>query len=455
MFFIRKFNSVLLLDMLNSLGNINTIEDLINNYVNTTKEDKNIKKYLESLFGVFITSSFVDENMNFFLINVSELLKNLDSEDEYYNIVLKSKSILYDKKENKILFRYYNIINENSTILNSIKWDNVVVNYIYPGLNIYLYYYDDKWELISETSLNYKYNNNEFGTLDIIYEKLIKRIDVDSLNKEYYYNIIYQNNKGKNIVDNCLINNTHDDFLYVSAFELYTNKYILYEINGLNKIPVLHFSCMHELMSKLEYLSTENKINKKITYSGFHLKIYENNVNLMDVYKFSELYKKIKENIDINENIYRVYMELYQKNKLSDILPYISKYSNEIIHRLNVSVKTLSRELLNIYHMTRKKKHKELYILLPDLYKKILYGIHGVYINSRRKDIINREQQDYDESKSITIHDVYYYVKDLTSYQLIQLFKERIELLKKKEFSDKMNNDCIHTLAQTKLMMND
>ena len=120
-----------------------------------------------------------------------------------------------------------------------------------------------------------------------------------------------------------------------------------------------------------------------------------------------------------------------------------------------MSMKTISREILNIYHTTRKKKHQELYKQLPESYKKILYGLHGVYINSKKKEIINRKPIEYDETKSITVHDVYYYVKELTSYQLIELFKERIQLLKNNNFEETMNHSCIYTLTQTKLMFDD
>ena len=35
-----------------------------------------------------------------------------------------------------------------------------------------------------------------------------------------------------------------------------------------------------------------------------------------------------------NKNTYKLYLNLYQKDKLTDFLPYISKYTNEIVNRI-------------------------------------------------------------------------------------------------------------------------
>ena len=414
-----------------------------------------IKKFLESIFGGFIIGLCTDETDDLFLINVNSLLEHIDYQNNFYDIISNSKSIIIDKKSNKIIIEFLNIVNHNiERLAEKIDWKNVIVTYIYPGINLYLFNHNDNWILSSENLLNIHYDNKGYGTLDDILKKLLLKINIDELDKKYYYHIIFQNNKTKNFVDNCLINNENNEFIFISAYQKYNYKIVDCEIININKIQNLHFSCVDEMIIKLDYISYDNKINKKLTYSGFNVKVYDEEKQTNNIYIYSDIYKKINDNMIEGDNIYKIYLELYQKNKLSNILPYLSKYSNEIIHRLNMSMKTLSREILNIYHTTRKKKHQEMYKLLPELYKKILYGIHGVYINSRKKDLINRVPVDYDETKSITVHDVYYYVKELTHYQLIQLFKERTELLKNSNFNNIMSGDCIYTLTQAKLMSN-
>jgi hypothetical protein len=167
----------------------------------------------------------------------------------------------------------------------------------------------------------------------------------------------------------------------------------------------------------------------------------------------SDTYKKIsKLKQSLTGNIYQNYLELYQNGKLVDYLPYFSKYTNEIVHRINMSMKTLSREILNIYHATRKKKNKDLYDILTEQYKKILYSIHGLYINIRKTDFINGHEIDERESKSITVHDVYYYLKSLPPDQLRQLYHDRLDMLENPSVHQYLCKDCIFTITQSKLM---
>lgn len=418
-------------------------------------ENTSVKEYLENIFGGFILGSCIDETDDLLLINSKKLLENIDYHNQYFNILSNSASIIIEKKTNDIIIEYYNNAKSEIEEIKRHDWNSTYITYIYPGINIILFFYKNKWELVCESFIE---NNNyieNYGYINDIYLKLCKSIDLNSLKEDYYYQFIYQNNKSKNYIDNCLINNLHEEFIYVSAHEKYNYKLINYDIQSINKIQQLHFSCLDELMIKLDFISYENKVNKTLSYAGFNIKVYNNNYQINNFNIYTEIYNQIKKQFIDGNNIYKIYLELYQKNYLNDILPYLSKYPNEIIHRLNMSMKTLSREILNVYHTTRKKKHQELYKLLPELYKKILYGLHGLYINSRKKDIINRPIKEYDETKSITVHDVYYFIKEMTAYQLIELFKERTELLKNPNFNNIMNHDCIYTLTQAKLMLKD
>lgn len=430
----------------------NTISDIIE-YIKYMKF--NIKEYLEYIFGAFIIGLCIDETEDLLLINSKKLLEHIDYQNKYYYIINNSPSLIIDKHSKIILIELFNNININNESLKKYDWNNTYVSYIYPGINLVLFFYKSKWEVAWENSLDIYGNIEGYGNLGDIGKNLFEKINLSNLNKNYYYHILYQNNKNKNYIENCLLNNLTEEYILVSTYEIETFNQINNEVENLNKIQQLHFSCLDELVIKLDFLSYDNKINKNLTYAGFNIKVLENNRYVDNYYFYTEIYSHIKKQIIGGINIYKMYLELYQKNYLNEILPYISKYSNEIIHRLNVSMKTLSREILNIYHTTRKKKHQELYKLLPELYKKILYGLHGLYINSRRKEIVNRIQIEYDESKSITVHDVYYFIKELTPYQLIELFKERTELLKNPNFENIMNHDCIYTLTQAKLMEKD
>jgi hypothetical protein len=64
-------------------------------------------------------------------------------------------------------------------------------------------------------------------------------------------------------------------------------------------------------------------------------------------------------------------------------------------------MKTLSSEVLNLYHITRSHKNEELYEKLPSSYKCALYLIHGCFLQKKTKETSN----DLNDKKTITIYD--------------------------------------------------
>ena len=96
---------------------------------------------------------------------------------------------------------------------------------------------------------------------------------------------------------------------------------------------------------------------------------------------------------------------------MQDVLPFITNYHYDVVKRINYAFKTITREILNIYHNTRKKKNPFLYESLKESYKKVIYGLHGIYINNKK--LFQEENNEDNKFKSITIHNVYYYIKNL------------------------------------------
>ena len=98
---------------------------------------------------------------------------------------------------------------------------------------------------------------------------------------------------------------------------------------------------------------------------------------------------------------------------------------------------------------------------MPSNYKKVLYKIHGIYIDSRKNDFNNNTDVNNEnklESKSITVHDIYHYLKSLSITFLKELYFDRENIIKEKKIHVPLYNlfsiDCIYTNIQTKLMMN-
>ena len=205
-------------------------------------------------------------------------------------------------------------------------------------------------------------------------------------------------------------------------------------------------------------------VNKKITLEGFNIyKVSDNNVVNMKIQ--THIYQQILNIKPKHVNIHIGYLEMYQENKLKEYLPYLTNYHSEIIHRISMSVRTISKEFLDLYHYLKKNKNSELYNNIPSNYKKVLYKIHGIYIDSRKNDfnntssIINNEEIDENktDTKSITVHDIYHYLKSLPINLLKELYFDRENIIKEKKIDKNLYNlltiDCIYTNIQTKLMM--
>ncbi|AYV78780.1 MAG: RNA ligase, partial [Edafosvirus sp.] len=378
-------------------------------------------------------------------------------------ILEKSSLNIIATQFNKILYN-----NDAKEFLVNKEWNKVVVQTCYEGTMLMVFFYKNKWYVSTRRCLNAEdstwVRNKSYK--EMFNEAIEGKFKLEDLNKQYCYHFILVHYKNRNIVSytNAFFPNTFDrnykQVVHIMTTEICSLKEVDHTINDkVVKIDTLYFSCLDELYAKLEKISIDNKANKRITTEGFVMKVYdgEQGNSSFTVLKLqTDIYQTIMKIKPNNSNIYQSYLELYQNGKLNDFLPYFTKYSNEIIRRINMAVKTISKEILNIYHATRKKKNIELYESLSEQYKKALYEIHGIYINHRKKDFVNGKEttKDINECKSITVHDIYYYLKGLQSQQLRQIFYDRMIMIDNKINNEYLSKNCIYTLTQSRLMFN-
>lgn len=239
------------------------------------------------------------------------------------------------------------------------------------------------------------------------------------------------------------------------------------------KIPYekkIYFSCLDELLTSVDILNNDCIMTKTIQFGGYHVKIYNQNQNT----KFAlcvltpEIYNYILTTVYTNSQIihqinqinpHKIFMELYQHDKLTEILPYLHKYPAAVVERINKSVKTLAKEILNIYHLTRKQQNSNLYDALSSEYKIILFNLHKIYVNQKYSEFIvkNTETDKMLEKKSISVDIVYGYLKGMKTCDLLDLFETRIALIKKLQdikfnFNGVLIIENIYIITQTELM---
>lgn len=227
-------------------------------------------------------------------------------------------------------------------------------------------------------------------------------------------------------------------FTYDENFNLINNN--IYTIND----SKLYYSCYDELDFEHNDNIKKMETNKKLFNAGYLIK-YNGFTYLLQ----NKLYEKINNLLPKYTNINKIYLDLYKSDNLNFIINYISLYPSDVIKRINLSIKTLSKEYLNIYHLTRKKAHPEIYEKLDEINKKILYDLHTIFIETRKNEfIINNEIAD---KKSLTVDIVYKYLKKIDIEILEKIYLQRnnlIQLIKSVFNNDNFKiffEDCINT----------
>jgi hypothetical protein len=176
-------------------------------------------------------------------------------------------------------------------------------------------------------------------------------------------------------------------------------------------------------------LMNNNVVPKNINNIGYFIKHQDTDKTYKIYIIKTNIYKYISSFFLKYENQHKNYLDLYQANKLTEILPYLHKYPADIIRRINTSVKVIAKNILNIYHLTRKKQNEKLYNCLTDSYKKVLFDLHKIYVDQKNMENKGYYNEMFKEKKSISVEIVYNYLKNINNSELIKLFYERIKLM--------------------------
>jgi len=417
-----------------------------------------------------INNNFLDENnkkypLNYkynddllLIFNEEKLLDNFENIDQ--DLYDKTKSVLIDRKTLSPIYSHFNnmILNKEATnILKNTDWNTVSIEKSYEGTTLVIYYHNDSWMVSTRRCIDSKNSKWIYGLsyYDMFIESIQNKFSLDDLDKNYCYHFILVHYKNVNIINYKEFGSNYTEVIHIMTTTKNECLEIDYTINNNVKKPEKqNFNSLNDLLMNLNSISYSNELEKKINFDGYIIKQYSNKEKkgYFIQYKLqTELYIKLSSIKPNNSNINQCFLELYQKDLLQEFLPYVSNYHYDIIKRINFSFKTITREILNIYHNTRKKKNPFLYENLKDTYKKIIYGLHGIYINNKKKNFSENLPEDT-KFKSITVHNVYYYIKNLDPKTLRNLFLERTIMINEAKILDFIDKDCIFCKTQTILM---
>lgn len=381
---------------------------------------KNISDFIEMIkINPNINNIYISEFETLKIIYTNKINFNLHHSNKLIDFILHNiEFIIIDNEYNLITYLAKNIKLDMTTkeLINS-NWSDCKVYQNYIGIYTIFFIHNNK---------KYYCIKNKIGEFEnSIYSQIVPNI--------------FEENSNQNIIHKIIISQRLKHIMcYDSNFELLNNIHIdPFESQ-------VYYSCYDEL----DYEHTQNcKImenNKKIFNAGY-IVIYNNTKYLIE----NKLYEKISGLLPRYANINKIYLDLYKSDNLNYVINYISLYPSDIIKRINLSFKTISKEYLNIYHMTRKKAHPEIYEKLDEINKKILYDFHTIFITTRKNEFMI--QNEIADKKSLTVDTVYKYIKKIDTDILENIYLNRNELIKSihevfgNEHFKIFFEDCINT----------
>nr|QBK89280.1 MAG: uncharacterized protein LCMiAC02_03750 [Mimivirus LCMiAC02] len=414
----------------------------------------------------------IKENDELAMIYYDDIPKNNGNRESFSKFIESScKSHIIEKSTLKTLASQFNkiIYNKEATeYLKTKDWKQVVVQPCYEGTLLLVYNHRDTWYVSTRRCINAKdsiwIKNTSYR--DMFDEAMENKFKLEDLDKNNCYHFILVHHKNKNIVSYSNLGEEYTELYHIMTTAKYTMEEVDYVINNnILRSKTLKFDSLKEVMQSLVEISVNNKNNKNITTEGYILKVYDGDVNksTFKILKIqTPIYQELMKIKPNNNNAYQNYLELYQKDKLINYLQYYTKkYVDEILNIIHHAMETISKEILDLYHMTRKKRNPQIYNNLTYHYKKILYELHGMYIEFHKNNFRDKNKkykknnnQYENNAKSINVHDVYYHLKGLHSNELKQLFMERNKLQNNTvmTFIDSDGNDSTDAAILSELM---
>ncbi len=430
--------------------NNNNFEDVLLNYIKNIYEkyENNIINYFNAN-NKFLHMS-LDKIDDLFILKADNLSENLIHTDNTINMIIHNLDyFIFDNTFTFKIFVKKKIRLDKPFLSKTIdelknNWKDIKIYNYNVGFNTVIFSYNDKMYYVD------KFNSPNIRLISD--DKYIYQLVEKS-------NIPFNTNKITNVII-C----SHK----VGHVMFYKDNHICEDI-FLEKSDNVYYSCFDELVFDLENLSNLNEQKKRITSGGFIISYKETDF-VLNTY----IYQKIQDIIPPFKNINKCFLELYKNDNLSFVINYMSPYPFDIIKRVNLSIKTLSREFLNIYHVTRKKANAELYNILSNNYRTILFDLHKIFIYTRKSEegvvtkinnIINSDEE-FNEKKSLNHDIIYKYLKKINIGLLCDIFVDRIDLLNKiQNITIDMNKirmntnefkilftDCIHTKTMSHLL---
>lgn len=347
-----------------------------------------------------------------------------------YNIEEELKSCIIDKKTLIPISTMFNKIIYNQNAIQYMQyinnWNDIEISECYSGTILVIYNHNDKWNVSTRTCIDANLSNwNKHKSHKQMFDEAICPKKIEDLNPEYCYYFILTHNRSDTIVipsiDKIILHMVikKDNFEQIDINE-YGEMFTLPKIEKCNNI--------RDAMLMLEKINRNNIENKKITTEGLIIKIKHD--NLITILKLdTEIYFNLRCIMGNFNNKYVTYINIYKNNAMHYFFDAIgSTKKNKIIGKIDNIFKTLSADLFYLYKETKIKKNRNIYDMLLPAFKKSLYDIHNIYLNSQceiMEYIIMDNYKIKNKLIPITYYNIYGYLKNIDITFLAKLLQQR------------------------------
>lgn len=428
-----------------NLYNILLIFEIVESLENKTWDNLKSKLYEK---GHTNLSFKEDEENELVLIHHNKFGKSKMPLTELEN---QCRNIIFTKDFQPICYHFNEIV-YNPSDLSGVDFSNAIVQESIEGTTLVCFNHKDKWFVSTRRCLDASTSmwipNCSYKQLmyDVLCSKLenpseedkIKKIDefFNLLDKSlcYFFVLLHPNNK--NIVNFDGDNKSLVHFMTRKKGSIEEVKVIgsLYEFEGgvVKKSPEYTECNEIQVQQLLSNMEEENRVAKGIVKEGLVIRYYTDNGSCEVLKLQTSKYKRVKEIKPNNNNDQQSYLELFKNNNLTEYLDLCTvktiQNKAKIVRRLSEMFLNLSTELLNLYIKTRNKNNEETYNKLTNIYKVILYKLHGIYIKKCKENTS-------EEKVKVISNDVYKLLKEeLSTKELVEL------LLNRKKFLDESVN---------------
>ena len=318
-----------------------------------------------------------------------------------------------------------------------------IITTCYEGTYLSVFHHNDKWYVSTRRCLNaeesiFNQNNSHYDMfLDTLksagydtFDSFTSNLDTS---KSYYFVLIHHNNKhiidytdmfGPEYMRLCLttVRDSNMNELYI-----YDSYKVTFNTDGVIFIP-----------KKLDTI----EMNKTTTDEGIVVKIFNSTTNLYELIKLQSHLYQFAVALGPEKNIFKGLVYLYQTNMLQDYFSE-NKFQNikKIVNPLNTSesydtvgvidsmFKVCTSELFELFKQlydvkTGKQINPNLYKILPNLYKELMFGIKGIYYKKR---VLLHGPTKLEDIRvtHLKISDIYNYLKSVSTDKIISFLHMR------------------------------